>query len=497
MAAINPGEAFTNFTVQNLDSAGVANVQASYISQDGTTAAVVPSPDSEDPFRDIPANGASGFPAAESSLPQGFNGSAIVSGDKELAAFAQMFWSDGGIGSTLAAYEAFRAGATKIYFPSLFARENTQESSITIQSAESASTTEQIQFTITFFDREGNQSKQIANEQIFKGTQKTYNLMSLPGTALPVTNPPGDGWIGSAVVESSSPLAGVAITHWTEAGGYSAAYSAVPAPTGGVSAAASGAGVVAYLPSVTRRVNNAGQANEQWLQWTGVNVQNLDTEDAEITVQWFDREGNELESFNDTVAGNSAKGYNTQFAANTPDSGALFAALGTNLNGSVVIRATDPNNAKNIVAIANLQWSAQADGVGLAGNAYTSVPAGDDTIYVPGTFRRITGSTWEQFTGLIVQNVGPAACNDFNVQWISREGDTLLEYTDSLEENISHGYNTNFGGQIPGGSNPSSLGNQFRGSVFISGAAGCQLAAIHNTLFPEQTESSTYNAFGK
>jgi hypothetical protein len=494
LAQINPGEAFTNFSVQNLDSTGVAQVQASYIDQNGTVAATVPSSTAPDPFLDIPANESAGFPAATSGLPQGFNGSAIVSGDKELAAFAQMFWEGGDIGKTLAAYEAFRAGSTKIYFPSLFARLDKQESSITIQSAESASTTDQVTYNITFFDREGNQSKTITGEQILKGTQKTYNLMSLPGTPLPTTTPPGDGWIGAAVVESTSPLAGVAITHWTEDGGYSAAYSAVPAPPAGVAAAATGAGVTAFLPSITRRV----QPGDNWLQWTGINVQNLDPDPANVEVEFYDRNGALLHEFTDSVDGNSAKGYNTRFDANTPNPGALFMALGTDLNGSVVIRST---NDKNIVAIANLQWSAQAAGVGLAGNAYTSVPGGDDTIYVPNTFRLRQGNSesgaFDQFTGLIVQNIGTAACTNFQVQWLPRPGEgNSVTFNDSLDPNISHGYNTNFGGNIPSGTSPTQLGANYRGAVVIN-APGCALTAIHNTLFPLQTESSTYNAFGK
>ncbi len=471
---LDPGSAVTNFTVQNLSLTEVAQVQAQYIGTDGSVVATVPASGSAQPYIEIQPKSSAGFPASESGLPSGFEGSAIVSGNQELAAFAQMLWSGGtsSDGKTLAAYNAFRQGATKLYFPSLFARSGKQYSVLTIQSAESASTTETVSFNITFYNRNGAVAKTLTNQTVNKGAQKSYNLLD---QGLPVTNPPGDGWIGSAVVESSSPLAGVAITHWTE---YSAAYSAV---TSG--------GTKAYLPSATRRLSGS-----DFIQYTGINVQNLDPSDAaNIRVTWYDRTGNQLHQFTDSIPANSAKGYNTQFNADTPNPSALFSALGTDWNGSVVIEST---NGKNIVAIANLQWTA-ISGPGNSASSYYSESSGNDQIFVPATFRRVSGSTWNQYTGLIVQNIGSSACNNFSVEWRDRDGNLLLNYTDSLPANIAHGYNTRVASDLTNlGQDPANLGNDFRGSVFFN-APGCELVAIHNTLFPAWTDSSTYNAFGQ
>jgi uncharacterized protein YodC (DUF2158 family) len=465
---INAGSGFTNFTVQNLDTANAANVVAEYVDKNGNVAARVPTAN----FRSIPAGSAAGFPAADSGLPAGFEGSAIVSGDRALGAFVQMFFQGGNIGTTLGAYEAFRQGAQKLFFPSLFSRAGKQVSLITVQSAESPSTTAEIEFTIRFFNRDGVEVQVLSGQKIKKGTQQTFALVD---RNLPANAP--DGFIGSATVESTSPLAGVAVTHWSD--GYSASYSALTEAQ---------AGTRAFLPSVTRRLPGG-----PFEQFTGVNVQNLDaTNAANITVRWYNRLGQELHSFNDTIPANSAKGYNTQFAANTPNANALFQALGTDLNGSVVIEST---NGRNIVAIANLQWTA-ISGPGLSGTAYASASAGTAEIFIPGTFRRAAGANWLQCTGAIVQNVGAAACNNFNVKWFDRDGVERLNYNDSLNPNISHGYNTRVASDLQPLGNPENLGNDFRGSVVIN-APGCSLGAIHNTLFPEWGESSTYNAFGR
>jgi hypothetical protein len=459
----NPGRGNVNFTVMNLDASASAQITAQYVNQSGGVDASID--------KTLKPRSSQGFPITDSGLPDNWIGSVIVSANKEIVAFAQARWEGGayGDGKTAGAYNAFTQGATRLYFPSLAARAGKQFSCISIQSAEGASTTESITITIKYYARDGTLSKRV-DDTLLKGTQKTYDLLD---ENLPTTTPPGDGWLGSAVVESSSPIAGVAIMHWKE---YSAAYSAV---TGG--------GTKAYLPSATRRLPTG-----PWRQYTSVIVQNLDlTTPAQVKVRWYDREGNELYSFDDTIPPNSSHGYNTRWTtSDVPNHTALHNALGNNWNGSVVITST-----VNIVAVANLQWTADSP-VGMAATAYTSESSGYAEVFVPATFRREDAGTWKQFTGLIVQNVGATACNNFTVEWRDRAGNLLLSYTDSLNPAISHGYNTRYGADVPTGSNVADLGSDFRGSVYIN-APGCELIAIHNTLWPLWTDSTTYNAFGK
>ena len=455
----DPGLGNVNFTVMNMDALDSATVRADYINQSGNVEKYVE--------QTLDPRSSGGFEITDSGLPDNWMGSVIISSDKEVVAFAQARWEGGAIGDgkTAGAYNGFTEGANKLYFPSLAARDGKQFSRLSIQSAESASSSETIAITIKFYDRDGNLS-QTVNGTILKGSQKTYSLLD----DVSLTS----DWLGSAVVEGiGGPIAGAATMHWQE---YTGAYSGV---TGG--------GLESYLPSITRRLSSG-----LWYQYTAVLVQNLSTTaPANVTTYWYDRNGNQVHSFTDSIPANSSHGYNTRWTnSDVPNHTAFHNGLGDDFNGSVKITSN-----VDIVAIANLQWTADSP-VGLAATAYSSEASGYAEIAVPAAFRREDSGTWKQFSGLIVQNVGGAACNNFDVEWRNRNGALLLSYQDSLNSNISHGYNTRYGGQVPSGANVADLGTDFRGSVFIA-APGCELVAIHNTLWNVWTDSTTYNAFGK
>ncbi|RLC82089.1 MAG: hypothetical protein DRJ03_10630 [Chloroflexi bacterium] len=454
----DPGSGSVNFTVMNMDASASATVRADYINQSGSVEKYVE--------QTLDPRSSAGFAIGDSALPDNWIGSVIASSDKEIVAFAQARWEGGanGDGKTAGAYNGFTEGASKLYFPSLAARDGKQFSRLSIQSAEAASSSETIDITIEFYDRDGNLS-QTVNDTVLKGSQKTYSLLD-------DVNLTAD-WKGSAVVEGGGPIAGVSTMHWKE---YTGAYSGV---TGG--------GLEAYLPSITRRLPSG-----PWYQYTAVLVQNLNTTTAaSVTTYWYDRDGNEVHSFTDSIPPNSSHGYNTRWTnSDVPNHNAFHNGLGDDFNGSVKITSN-----VDIVAIANLQWTTDSP-VGLAATAYSSEPGGYSEVAVPATFRREDSGTWKQFSGLIVQNVGSAACNNFDVEWRDRSGTLLLSYQDSLNPNISHGYNSRYGGQVPSGADVADLGTDFRGSVFIS-ASGCELIAIHNTLWNVWTDSTTYNAFGK
>lgn len=452
----NPGSGSVNFTVMNKDATDSANVVASYINASGVEDAAISAV--------IPALSSAGFPITSSGLPDGWEGSVIVSADKDITAFGQIRWSGGqfGDGQTAGAYNGFGQNATAntLYFPSLKARAGNQFSKISIQSAEGASSSATTTFSVNFYNRDGTLATTLANQTVNKGAQKTYDLLD-------DVNLPAD-WNGSAVVQSASPLAGVATTHWK---GYSTAYSAV---TSG--------GTVAYVPEARRRLKNG-----QWDQYTSIVVQNLDTTDAaNVKVDWYDRSGTLLHTFNDTIPANSSNGYNTRFGADIPNSAALDAAVGNKWNGSLVITST---NGKQIVAVSTLQWTSISS-AGESGTSYTSESTGSARILIPASFRR-TDSSWKQFSGVIVQNIGSTACSNFTVDWIDRDGNKMLSYSDSLNAGISHGYNSRYGADIPNSVDAASLGSDFRGSVVIN-APGCELIAIHNTVWPLWTDSTTY-----
>jgi hypothetical protein len=479
----NPGQGNTNFTVMNVSATDAANVQADYVSamtgQEGTVSASWPVT--------IDPRSSSGFAAADAQnlygLPDNWTGSVVVSSDQPIVAFAQMVWTNAtlpvthGRYRTAGAYNGFTEGASTLYLPSLAQRTDLQNSIIAVQSADSPSSTETVAFTIEFYDRLGNLTHTI-NDTVHKGAQKTYDLANYVAQF-------GGNWLGAAVVKATNPtdlLAASTTMHWT---GYSAAYSAV---TGG--------GTKISLPSGTRRTTAA----LGWLQYTGVIVQNLDPAvDAVAKVTWYDREGNALHVFEDTIPANSAHGYNTRFVDGSDVPAGSKATLPVDLtddwNGSVVIESIG-TGTPDLVAVANLQWAPAHPSSPDSASAYTSFAAGAGEVFVPQTFRRVAAD-WIQFTGLIVQNVGATACTDFTVSWVDREtGLEMLSFTDTLDPNIAHGYNTRVGADIPAGNDPADLGNDYRGAVSITGA-GCELVAIHNTVWPVWTDSTTYSAFGQ
>jgi hypothetical protein len=459
------------------------------------------------------ARGSASFAAADAQaagLPDNWKGSVVASANRPIAAFAQMTWKNTNVDAThprfqtAGAYNGFTEGASKLYLPSLAQRDNAQYSIIAVQSAAAASdSASPIPFTITFFDRSGNESGTITS-QVQPGAQKTFDLSEYAtDAAVPDLDSANDAnnWLGAAVIEATNAgdlLAASSTMHWQN---YSAAYSAIP----------SGASTI-YLPSGTRR-NNLADTSEgsaaNWLQYTAVVVQNLGSAETNVTVKWMDRNGTELASFVDPIPANSAHGYNTRFVTGSdiPEASkaGFAAAMSNDWNGSVIIESS----GADVVAVANLQWGPAHPSAGNTASAYTAATEGYDTLFIPQNFRRnnsATPVTWIQFTGLIVQNVGTTACNGFTVSWKDRDtGAELLTFTDSLEPGIAHGYNTNVGGDIPDpdGDGPNTnkteaakLGDNFRGAVTISGATGCQLAGIHNTVWPALTASTTYNAFG-
>ena len=476
----DPGTGNTNFTVMNTSATDTAYVEARYISgrtdEEGLVDATWPVT--------ISARSSSGFAAAtaesEHGLPSNWHGSVVVSADQPIVAFAQMLWTNSALApsagryKTAGAYNGFTEGAETLYLPSLAQRTDTQNSVIAVQSADSPSTSETVGFTITFYDRSGVETHMIA-DTVNKGAHAMYDLADYATDF-------GGSWLGAAVIEADTAgdmLAASTTMHWVN---YSASYSAV---TGG--------GTKVSLPSGTRRMPTAA-----WLQYTGVVVQNLDAAATTVvTATWYDRVGTELHVFTDTIPANSAHGYNTRFVAGSEIPAGSKTDFPVDLtddwNGSVVLES----DGAEIVAVANLQWAPDHPSSPNAAAAYTSFASGTGEVFVPQAFRRTTPPNWTQFTGLIVQNVGDAACTDFSVSWVDREtGLTELSYTDTLDPGISHGYNTKVGADIPTGNDPADLGDEYRGAVSIAGT-GCELVAIHNTVWPAWTDATTYNAFGQ
>jgi hypothetical protein len=381
----DPGTGNTDVVVMNVTTdtaAPAASVVAEYVGQSGNVEAT------KSPAGGVASLGAYEFKAADSGLGDGFNGSLIVSSDRDVAAVAFTSYTGGSAedDKTGSAYSGFSEGSTTIFIPSLFQRLQAQFSRITIQNMD----TGVANITIKAFTRDGSSAAADVTDAIPEGAQRTYDLSQInppPGGKVPdYGDNLADGWAGSWQVTGDKKIGAVVSTYWEH---FASAYES----------AASGATELT-CPWASRRFI-AGD----WVQSIGAIVQNLTSNAANITVAWLNRDGTQAHSFTTSIPALSAKGFNTRVNADTPDPAALFAALGDDWNGAVTITSD-----QNIAAVVDMQWRRAGE---QAANTYACEPstegAGATTIFFPAAYRIVTGGTnWQRYTSAIVQNLGGA-----------------------------------------------------------------------------------------
>jgi hypothetical protein len=451
----DPGIADTNVVLQNkATGAGeVANVVVAYYDTDGnldyTNSSIQINPLA---VREVKTT-------EEPALPDGWEGSAVVSSDRELAAIVSIRWRNSGRGDgwTQGAYVGLSEGSRELYMPAVYRHPNLV-SRITVQNTESTQAT----IYMNYYDRDG----------AFRGTfvdnipgyaQETYFLGNNGDV------PPGvsAGFVdGSIYITSTNRLAGVAVTTWAEQG---SAYQSLK----------SGATTL-YAPSHYRH-----QLGGAWNIYSAIILQNTTATPATVYLRYINRStGNEDLLIVDTIPPFSARGFNTLTGASVPAS--TFDVLGTNWAGSVNITSTQP-----IVGVCNTLWARQK----LAGTyALVSPDDGSDVIYVPAQYRRL-GIAIEQWSAINLQNVGDAAVNDITVRFIDQSGNTVKQFTGiSLQPGQAVGLNTRTGGDYPA-SEFNALGTNFIGGAYITAPAGSKLVAVANIVYTNR--GSVYNGIPK
>ncbi len=275
----------------------------------------------------------------------------------------------------------------------------------------------------------------------------------------------GDGWNGSGVISSDQEGASVATIHWT--GGQSAdgttaaAYSGVP----------QGATTL-YCPSLAARPN---------AQKSLVAVQNADTGTANVSLEFYDRNGN-------AWSGNPV-------TASIPEGASKVWDL-TDLNfpntvpdgwlGSVKITST---NGKKLAAVVTMFWREFS-------SAYNCVASGSTTIVFPDVKRRYIRGEWVQYGGNVVQNLSNSTAH-VTVQVYNRQGQKIHEFTDQIPAFASHGYNTRWTtSDVPDhAAFHSAMGDNFNGAIKV--ISDQPLAAVQNGLTVSGSKmASTYVAEG-
>lgn len=371
----------SGFQVQNLDPSNDATVQVTFYNKDGSVAGTASAT--------VPAGGSYTFFPLD-AVSDGFDGSAIISSDRDIRAIVNVLGNGLDYG---ASYSGFTAGATTVYAPLLMKENSGFTTWFNVQNAGSAAT----DVYVSYSDGVTNQCTNLQ-----PGAACTFDQGAETHAS---------GWVGSAVITATQPI----VVSVMEVG---------PTTLFGYSGFTSGSTDLA-MPLVN--ANNAGYI-------TGIQIMNLGTSDTEVTV-----------SYTPSLAGTACQETKT-IPAGQSETFALFAfsqsvagencADGETFIGSA--RVTSNSNNQPLVAIVN-QLNAGAN-KGAAYEAFDPASA-TDTVVMPLIMDR-NSNYW---TGFSVANVGTTQttvnCTFSNSSYTASEtldpGEAL---TDLQNGKIADGY---------------------------------------------------------
>ena len=144
-------------------------------------------------------------------------------------------------------------------------------------------------------------------------------------------------------------------------------------------------------------------------------VQNIDpTNPADITIKYYDTDGNLSCTMTDTIPRLSSHGYWLPFESCLPSSWV----------GGVVV-----TSSQNIVAVGRPH-------LGSSITAYNGVSSGIAQTYVPGLFKNSGGKD----AALYVQNTDPTTTADITLKFYDTDGNLSCTMTDAIPRLSSHGY---------------------------------------------------------
>jgi hypothetical protein len=428
------GSRTTGVVVQNLGDEA-ATVRLDYYNQTGTALVYTETV--------IQPASAVGFGANnQAGLTDGFVGSLVVSADQPIAAIGNDTDSD-----SVGFYSAVTEGADMLYVPALYKGYGNWFSEIWIQAVEEVPA--DATATITFRDRSGNQT----------GTTKTVDLTSY--ATIKVS--PSDyadilvNWAGGAVIESSYKMGAVVRnTRSTTAGMIAEEYNAF----------ATGDTMV-FVPAIYKQYG-AWNSN-------GINVQNLGAVSTTVSIDFYDRDGNLVTTYNFPNAFAANGGVQ---AINTNN----IAALSANYAGTAVIKS---NNAQPVIGIVDVTSTDQGKG-----NVYNAVLGSDgaDTVYLPSQYKRFGG--WR--SGVIAMNLGATPVEitfEFYARGATTPTDTASATVGQYIAFAKNTLNTDL-----------DLADGWSGTVVVSAPEGSSIVVVGNVDggFPTNVgKAGMYNAFPK
>lgn len=285
LAPVAPGAMTSQIVVFNPDTTGSATVQIDIYKGDGTVAYTT--------TEFLSPNGAK-IITLPNSLGANFQGSAVISSDKNVQALAV---SASANNSARDAYEGWSAPATNLIFP--FARHlanDTQNNIVAIHNPNASSAN----VTLTFYNTDGSQAHQQnavipARQPFYLNTNDIF---------------PSATFTGSITLEANQEIAAALQARYTKDTAALRARTVDEQDTR------------VYLNRVERKINAKGVPQN----WSEIFARNSGTNATDITVEFFTNAGASLGA--QTVTGVPANGA-AQFLLNTD----TFASLGNNFVG--------------------------------------------------------------------------------------------------------------------------------------------------------------------
>lgn len=332
----------SGFQVQNLES-GSSTIGITFYNQDGTTAGVVNDT--------IPGSGSKTyFPLT--SVPDGFNGSAVISATTQVAAVSNVL---GNNGVAAASYVASSGGNTEVLLPLLMQNNAGFNTWFSVQNTGSGDATVDVSYS---------DGTSVNNVVIPEGASHTYD-QSLESHSANVF---------SAVITSDKPVAAAVIE---ESSSVMFAYSGFNSGS-----------TNPVLPLIN--ANNSGYI-------TGVQIQNAGTSSTNVTVSYTPSTAGTACTETQSIPAGQSRTFALGAFAGSPPAGATTNCVGgQTFVGSAQI--TGNTNSQELVAIVNQLKS------GVNGEAYGSFDptTATSTVVLPLIMDRNGG----YFTGFNVMNVG-------------------------------------------------------------------------------------------
>jgi hypothetical protein len=465
----NPGSGNTDVVVANTNqntSDPAADVTAVYYNPNGGVEYSRP--------QAINSRGSFIFQASATPLGDNWVGAMVLQSDYELAAVAEITWSNGSSldKTTAGAYRGYAFGATDMYLPYIVRAPNAQFTRVSVQNTDPDPVTIQM----TYIDRAGGALAPITDTIDGLGS-KTY-AMNQPGGKVPdlmntAYASANGNWTGGLKISAlqGKEIAAVATNHWQQ---YAIAYNG----------SAAGA-TKQYAPSVSRRVSTT----QGWREFSIINAQCLETSGScNVRIEFIEASTGQTKlTLNRSIVAGAALGANTRGGGDFQPA-SQFEVLGDAFAGSAIVSTT--NNTKIAVVVQSIR---PATNLAYATSGANSSEAGTET-FLPAVYQKNTSNvscpptdTWTQFSLMRLQNPGTTNANDVDIYYFNQNGTLALQ---QLNNTIAAGKSINKNTLTQ--CSEITLGGNWTGSVYVK--SDVPLVGVAENLWGA-TKAMGYNGY--